>query len=129
MHNDMCNLSRFEDAPGDTTTQITIDWYASEDERHPFLAFLVAKEIGGVFRQVSNWSYVKHTFSALTNECASAPAVCINPLTNQLFGRFCKDTYHAYTNALKKWLGPPGRNQRLDWRMDLQRLHVRLWYW
>ena len=49
-----------------------ISWQQAMDPDHPFIAFLLARESNGRFEQVSDRSYVKHGFFALSASFCSA---------------------------------------------------------
>jgi hypothetical protein len=84
-----------------------ISWQAAMDPDHPFICFLVARESGGRFRQISDRSYVKHGFFALSaNFCGSCQGT-----DGTTLGIGCSDTYATDNNGDNFWLGPP---QELD---------------
>jgi hypothetical protein len=111
--NQMCNISRGD--PG----QIVIDWYASENENHPFTAFLMAGEFataGGTrFRQISDRSWLKHFFSAQDDPCAGQPTSYPTVGTDQLFGRYCSDIYTFGHNGNRNHLAPADENDIDPW--------------
>ena len=83
-----------------------VNWFRAMDPDHPFIAFLVARENNGRFEQISNRSYVKHGFFALTSsQCTS----CTPPsgLPGQKLGVGCSDTYDINNNGDNFWLAPP----------------------
>ncbi|NOT29750.1 MAG: hypothetical protein HOP15_04790 [Planctomycetes bacterium] len=73
------------------------------DPDHPFIAFLLAREANGRFEQISDRSYVKHGFFALSSTFCSA---CIGTDGTRL-GLGCSDTYSVGNNGDNFWLGPP----------------------
>ena len=84
---------------------VNVPWLEPMEEDHPLIAFLVAREDdSGRLYQISDRSYVKHGFFALSN---SQCIPCQNP---SFFGNFlgvgCSDTYDTNNNALNFYLGP-----------------------
>ncbi len=80
-----------------------VPWMAAMDPDHPFIAFLLARESGGRFEQISDRSYVKHGFFALSGGfCGTC-----SPTDGSTLGLGCSDTYAVDTNGDSYWLGPP----------------------
>jgi len=80
-----------------------INWQQAMDADHPFITFLVARERDGRFEQISDWSYVKHGFFALSSSfCDSC-----QPTDGTTLGIGCSDTYATGNNSDNYWLGPP----------------------
>src|SRR5262245_54066985 len=85
MRNTMCN-------PG----SVSIPWFAQMQENHPKFGFLICRESGGRFVQISDRSYCKHAFtSASTN---GGCGTC-NGIGGTMMGVGCSDTYSAGNNA------------------------------
>ena len=81
-----------------------IVWEATMDPDHPFLAFLLARESGGRFEQISDRSYVKHAvFAAQEFGCGG----CLPAANGTRLGVGCSDTYSAASNSNQLILGPP----------------------
>ena len=70
---------------------VAIPFQAAMNSNHGFIHYIVAREANGRFEQISDWSYVKHTFGSNNNN--STCGACAGP------GRFsfveigCSDTY------------------------------------
>lgn len=74
---------------------------------HPKFGFLVARELGGRFVQISDWSYVKHAFYALASP-STCGGTCQPPaVAGTQLGVSCSDVYSADNNANRQYLGPP----------------------
>jgi hypothetical protein len=81
-----------------------IPWLAAMNEDHPMMAFLMARERGGRFEQISDRSYVKHAVNAFnTPGCGACPVFGSQPV----LAVGCVDTYQASINANNYHLGPP----------------------
>jgi len=80
-----------------------ITWQAAMDPDHPFISFLVARERNGRFEQISDWSYVKHGFFALSSSFCNS----CSPTDGTTLGIGCSDTYATGNNSDNYWLGPP----------------------
>ena len=83
---------------------VNVPWEQAMKENHPFIAFLIAREDGGRFEQVSDASFVKHAFFALSS---SQCTPCQNPSNGTFLGVGCSDTYSTTNNGEMYWLGPP----------------------
>jgi hypothetical protein len=83
---------------------VNVPWQSAMDPDHPFIGFLFAREAGGRFEQISDKSYVKHGFFALSN---SQCTPCQNPSNGTFLGVGCSDTYSTNNNGDNYWLGPP----------------------
>lgn len=81
-----------------------IQWRAPMNPDHPFIAFLVARERNGRFEQISDRSYVKHGFFALSSNFCGP---CTSPGDPALLGIGCSDTYSVNSNGNQLYLGPP----------------------
>ncbi len=85
--------------PGSTI----VDWFAPMSPSHPFITFMITRENGDRFEQISDWSWVKHGWLAVnSNFCAP----CSQPVSNQLHPN-CGDTYGVGNNSNPYDLGPP----------------------
>lgn len=78
------------------------EWEAAMDPDHPFIAFQMARESGGRLVQISDHSWVKHGFFALSNNqcgygCSSTDGTAL--------GVGCSDTYGIGNNGDRFWLG------------------------
>jgi hypothetical protein len=71
---------------------------------HPVIGFMVVRERTTRMVQISDWSYVKHGFFALSN---SQCTPCLNPSPGTFLGIGCSDTYSTSNNGDSYWLGPP----------------------
>jgi hypothetical protein len=80
-----------------------ISWQQAMDPDHPFIAFLLARESNGRFEQISDRSYVKHGFFALSGSVCSS----CSPTDGTTLGLGCSDTYATQNNGDNYWLGPP----------------------
>ena len=92
--NQLCN-------PGN----VNIAWFAPMQEDHPKFGFLVARDLDGRLVQISDWSYCKHAFFAL-----SSPSVCggtCQSTNGSELGVSCSDIYSNGNNASRTYLGPP----------------------
>ncbi|MCA8965555.1 MAG: hypothetical protein KDC48_11760 [Planctomycetes bacterium] len=92
--NQLCN-------PG----SINIEWRAPMLPDHPKFGFLVVRQIGDRLVQISDWSYCKHAFYAL-----SSPSVCggtCQSTNGSQLGVSCSDIYSNSNNANRTYLGPP----------------------
>lgn len=94
MLNTMCN-------PG----SVNIPWNAAMAANHPKFGFLICRESGGRFVQISDYSFCKHAFTSTNSN--GACGTCINPGTGSLMGVACSDTYGAGNNGDRTWLGAP----------------------
>lgn len=81
-----------------------INWQAPMSADHPFIGFLVVRERAGRFEQVSDRSFVKHGFFALSSTFCGT---CTNPANPALLGVGCSDTYSVNSNGNQLYLGPP----------------------
>ncbi len=92
--NQLCN-------PG----SINIEWRAPMLPDHPKFGFLAARLVGDRLVQISDWSYCKHAFYAL-----SSPSVCggsCQGTNGSQLGVSCSDIYSNGNNADRNYLGPP----------------------
>jgi hypothetical protein len=78
-------------------------WQQAMDPDHPFICFLLARESNGRFEQISDRSYVKHGFFALSSTFCSS----CSPTDGTRLGLGCSDTYSVGNNGDNFWLGPP----------------------
>ncbi len=83
---------------------VDVNWFQAMDEDHPFIAFLVVRESNGRFQQISDRSWLKHGFFALSS---SQCTPCQNPSNGTFLGVGCSDTYGIGTNGSRFDLGPP----------------------
>ena len=85
---------------------VEVDWFAPMDPRHPMIAFLIARESDGRLEQISDRSYLKHGFFALTSSQCTSCSPPGGPSGSRL-GLGCSDTYSVFNNGDNYWLGPP----------------------
>lgn len=83
---------------------VNVPWLAAMQENHPNIAFLVARERGQRMVQISDYSFCKHGFFALSS---SQCTPCQNPSNGTFLGVGCSDTYSTGNNGDSFWLGPP----------------------
>lgn len=84
---------------------VDVPWEAPMEADHPFIAFMILRESNGRLEQISDYSFVKHGFYALSN---SQCTPCQNPNNTGLeLGVGCSDTYSSNNNGDQYWLGPP----------------------
>jgi hypothetical protein len=85
---------------------VKVPWDGPMKENHPLISFMVTRELDGRFEQISDYSYVKHGFFALTsdycNVCQEGPGG-----GGDVLGIGCSDTYKASNNGDQYYLGPP----------------------
>jgi hypothetical protein len=83
-----------------------IPFQAAMNPNHGFIHYIVARESGGRFVQISNYAWVKHTFGS-SNDPSTCGA-CIGGGTTSFVHVGCSDTY-ANSQAVDHFnLGPPG---------------------
>lgn len=79
-----------------------IQWLRAMDPRHPYYGFLVCRESGGRFEQISDRSFVKHSISA-----ANSPGCgTCQTFSSTRLGPNCSDTYGVSLNRDRYNLGP-----------------------
>lgn len=83
---------------------VNIPWLQAMNSNHPFISFLVVREENGRMWQISDRSWVKHAFFALSS---SQCTPCQNPSPGTFLGVGCSDTYSTSNNGDNFWLGPP----------------------
>jgi len=83
---------------------VNVPWLQAMQANHPVIAFMAARESNGRFEQISDRSYVKHGFFALSS---SQCTPCQNPSNGTFLGVGCSDTYGTGNNSDRYWLGPP----------------------
>lgn len=85
---------------------VNVPWLAPMQENHPFIAFLGARVSadGSRIEQISDRSFVKHGFFALSN---SQCTPCQQPSGGTFLGVGCSDTYSTGNNGDRFYLGPP----------------------
>lgn len=86
---------------------VKVPWEAPMDEDHAMISFLIARENNGRLEQISDYSYLKHGFFALTssfcNTCTEGPFG-----GGDVLGLGCSDTYATTNNGDMFWLAPAG---------------------
>src|SRR5262245_54533479 len=92
MRNTMCN-------PG----TVNIPWFAQMAENHPKFGFMICRESGGRFVQISDRSFWKPAFTS-----ASVDGGCgtCNGVSGTMMGVGCSDTYTNGHNGQRGNLGP-----------------------
>jgi hypothetical protein len=83
---------------------VNVPWLQAMNANHPVIAFLAVRESNGRMQQISDRSYVKHGFYALSS---SQCTPCQNPSNGTFLGVGCSDTYGVGNNSDRYWLGPP----------------------
>jgi hypothetical protein len=84
---------------------VDVNWLKAMNADHPFIAFLFVRESNGRMVQISDRSFVKHGFFALSN---SQCTPCQHPSpAGTWLGVGCSDTYGTSNNGDAFWLGPP----------------------
>lgn len=84
---------------------VSIPFQAAMNPNHGFIHYIVARESGGRFVQISNYGWVKHTFGS--NNLASSCGTCPLPGTTSFVVPGCNDTY-ANSQAVDHFnLAPP----------------------
>jgi hypothetical protein len=83
---------------------INVPWLQYMDSRHPCIGFMVVREQNGRLYQVSDRSYVKHGFFALSN---SQCTPCTYASNGTWLGIGCSDTYATGNNGNNFDLAPP----------------------
>ena len=78
------------------TGTVEVQWKGPMRQRHPFLSFLVTRESNGRLEQVSDRSYIKHTFAASN---ASACSQCSDNSDSSVLAIGCSDTYDTNSNG------------------------------
>lgn len=82
-----------------------IPFQAAMSPNHGYIHFIVARESNGRLEQISNWSFVKHTFGSSNDP--SPCGNCAGPGSFSLVEVGCSDTY-ANSQAVNHFdLGPP----------------------
>ncbi|MFH0946766.1 MAG: hypothetical protein V2A76_16345 [Planctomycetota bacterium] len=82
---------------------IDLPWLAPMGADHPFIGFLVVRDEGGRMVQVSDRSFVKHGYYALSSSQCSQ---CLHPSNGTFLGVGCSDTYGTGSNGDDYYLGP-----------------------
>lgn len=83
---------------------VDVPWLATMQANHPLIAFMAVRESNGRLQQISDRSYVKHGFFALSNSQCST---CQHPSNGTFLGVGCSDTYATGNNSDQYYLGPP----------------------
>jgi len=84
---------------------VPVPFEAAMDPDHGFIHLIVARESGGRLVQISDWSYVKHTFGS-SNDPSTCGACAGGPFAQVAVG--CSDTYANSQFVDHYLLGPPG---------------------
>ncbi|HLQ36861.1 MAG TPA: hypothetical protein VK348_03605 [Planctomycetota bacterium] len=82
-----------------------IPFTAAMSPNHAFIHYLIARESSGRFVQISDWSYVKHTFGSSNDP--SVCGSCAGPGNFNFVEVGCSDTYANYQACDHFNLGPP----------------------
>lgn len=84
---------------------VNVPWLAPMQSDHPCIGFLIVRERNNRMVQISDWSFVKHGFFALSgSQCTP----CQSPSPGGTWlGKGCSDTYSTMNNGDSYWLGPP----------------------
>ncbi len=83
---------------------VDVPWLQPMQANHPLIAFMAVRESNGRLQQISDRSYVKHGFFALSNNQCTP---CQNPSNGTFLGVGCSDTYGTSNNSDQYYLGPP----------------------
>ncbi len=83
---------------------INVPWFAPMSSNHPLIAFMAVRVDNGRIEQISDRSWLKHGFFALSN---SQCYPCQNPSGGTFLGVGCSDTYGVGNNGDRFYLGPP----------------------
>jgi len=84
---------------------VPVPFAAAMNPNHGFIHYILAREANGRFEQISDWSYVKHTFGSSNDP--STCGNCAGPGNFSLVEIGCSDTY-ANSQACDHFnLGPP----------------------
>jgi hypothetical protein len=75
---------------------VNVPWLQAMNANHPVIAFLAVRESNGRMQQISDRSYVKHGFYALSS---SQCTPCQNPSNGTFLGVGCSDTYGVGNNS------------------------------
>jgi len=82
---------------------VDVPWLQAMLDNHPYIAFMVVREKDGRLVQISDRSFVKHGFFALSN---SQCTPCQHPSNGTFLGVGCSDTYAVGNNSDNFWLAP-----------------------
>lgn len=85
------------------TGTVKIEWKGPMHEHHPFITFIVGRETDGRFVQISDRSWMKHTFAASN---ASDCTQCSDNSDSSVLALGCSDTYGSGENGDPYWLAP-----------------------
>jgi hypothetical protein len=81
---------------------VDVPWRAPMQEDHPLIHMALYRLLNGRLEQIGI-SWLKHGFYALSDsQCDS----CQHPSNGSFLGVGCSDTYGAYNNSDRDWLGP-----------------------
>ena len=83
---------------------VDVPWQQPMQSNHPTIAFMAVRELNGRFEQISDRSFVKHGFYALSNNQCTP---CQHPSNGTFLGVGCSDTYGTGNNSDRYYLGPP----------------------
>lgn len=83
---------------------VNIPWFAPMNPNHSTFAFIICRDSGDRFEQISDRSYIKHPFTALSS---SQCTPCSGSGGGTSLGIGCSDTYWAGLNADRYYLAPP----------------------
>jgi hypothetical protein len=82
---------------------VDVPWLAAMADDHPYIAFLLVREDAERMVQISDRSYLKHGFFALSSSDCTP---CQNPSNGDFLGVGCSDTYSTFNNGDNQWLAP-----------------------
>ena len=99
--NGVCGLAMSTTSCNEGT--VDLPWLAPMQADHPFIGFLVVRDEGDRMVQVSNRSFVKHGYFALSS---SQCTPCQHPSNGTFLGVGCSDTYGTGSNGSNTYLGP-----------------------
>jgi hypothetical protein len=82
---------------------VDVEWKGPMRPHHPFITFIVGREVDGRFVQISDRSWMKHTFAASNfSDCSQ----CSDNSDSSVLAIGCSDTYGSGENGDPYWLAP-----------------------
>ncbi len=82
---------------------VNVPWQAPMASNHPTISFVIVRANAGRLEQISDYSFLKHGFFALSN---SQCTPCQNPSGGSFLGVGCSDTYGVNNNGDNYYLAP-----------------------
>ncbi|MFO1077746.1 MAG: hypothetical protein U1E73_08470 [Planctomycetota bacterium] len=84
---------------------VAVPFQAAMNPDHGFIHYIVAREADGRLEQISDWSYIKHTFGSSNNNSTCGP--CAGQGNSSYVEVGCSDTYGNYQAVDHFNMGPP----------------------